>query len=86
VRADANGYFFVPLGQGGIDCARIVKAIAGTRLDLTIEIPMRIYRGTDARPNRNLYRVPLGDIEPVLKAALQFVRAHLAPVGAAAAA
>jgi hypothetical protein len=47
---------------------------------------MRIYRGTDARPNRNLYRVPLGDIEPVLKAALQFVRAHLAPAGAAAAA
>lgn len=84
VRADANGYFFTPLGEGGIDCARIVQAIAGTRLDLSIEIPMRLYRGPDARPNRNLYRVPLGDIEPVLISSLQFVRQHLAVAAAAA--
>ena len=84
VRADANGFFFTPLGEGGIDCARIVRAVAGTDLDVSIEIPMRLYRGPDAKPSRNLYRVPLGDIEPVLKASLQFVRHHLARTAVAA--
>ena len=85
VRVDPNGYFFTPLGEGQIDCARIVRAIAGTALDLSIEIPMRLYRGPDSKPNRNPYRVPLGDIEPVLKASLKFVHRHLAmPVAVAA--
>jgi sugar phosphate isomerase/epimerase len=84
VRVDANGFFFTPLGEGQIDCARIVRAIAGTALDVSIEIPMRLHRGPDAKPNRNLYRVPLGDIEPVLETSLQFVQQGLAAPAAAA--
>lgn len=77
VRADANGYFFTTLGDGQIDCGRIVQAIAATGLDLSIEIPMRLHRGRDAKPSRNRYRVPLGDIEAVLTASLRFVREGL---------
>ncbi len=77
VRANADGFFFTPLGEGQVGCAGIVEAIAKTDLDLSIEIPMRLHRGPDARPSRAVYRVPLGDIETTLKAALQFVRQHL---------
>jgi sugar phosphate isomerase/epimerase len=77
VRANAEGFFFTPLGEGQVGCAGIVEAIAKTDLDLSIEIPMRLHRGPDARPSRTIYRVPLGDIEDTLKAALQFVRQHL---------
>lgn len=77
VRKDANGYFFTSLGQGQIDCARILRAVAQTDLNLSIEIPMRLHRMPNAQPSRSPYRVPLGDIEAVLKPALAFVQQHL---------
>ena len=77
VRKDANGYFFTPLGQGQIDCARILRAVGQTDLNLSIEIPMRLHRLPSAQPSRSPYRVPLGDIEAVLKPALAFVNQHL---------
>jgi sugar phosphate isomerase/epimerase len=78
VRADANGYFFTPLGQGSIDCARILRCVAQTDLNLSIEIPLRLHRLSNAQPSRAPYRVPLRDIEAVLKPALAFVQTHLA--------
>jgi sugar phosphate isomerase/epimerase len=84
VRVNADGFFFAPLGEGNIECAKIVEAIAATDLDLSIEIPLRIHRGPDAKPSRNAYRVPLGDIEATLKAALAFVNGHLARAAVAA--
>lgn len=78
VRADANGYFFTQLGQGSIDCARILRSVAQTDLNLSIEIPLRLHRLSNAQPSRAPYRVPLGDIEAVLKPALAFVRDQLA--------
>ena len=77
VRKDANGYFFSPLGQGQIDCARILHAVGQTNLNLSIEIPMRLHRLPNAQPSRAPYRVPLGDIEAVLRPALAFVHEHL---------
>lgn len=74
VRADAQGYFFTPLGQGQIDCARILRAVADTGLNLSIEIPLRLHRLPDAQPSRSPYRVPLTDIEAVLRPALAFVQ------------
>jgi sugar phosphate isomerase/epimerase len=85
VRKDDNGYFFTPLGQGQIDCARILRAVAQTDLNLSIEIPLRLHRLPSAQPSRAPYRVPLGDIEAVLRPALAFVKQHLdAPVTATA--
>lgn len=77
VRVNADGYFFTPLGQGSVGCARIVQAIAATPLDLSIEIPLRLHRGPDSKPSRGVYRAPLADIEGVLRQALQFVNAQL---------
>ena len=77
VRADANGYFFTPLGQGRADCARILQAVARTGLNLSIEIPLRLHRLPNAQPSRAPYRVPLADIEAVLKPALAFVNEQL---------
>lgn len=77
VRRDDNGYFFTPLGQGQIDCARILRAVAQTALNLSIEIPLRLHRQPSAQPSRAPYRVPLADIEAVLRPALAFVHEHL---------
>jgi len=77
VRKDDNGYFFTPLGRGQIDCARILQAVARTALNLSIEIPLRLHRLPSAQPSRAPYRVPLGDIEAVLRPALDFVNQHL---------
>lgn len=77
VRKDTNGYFFTPLGQGQIDCARILRTVAQTSLNLSIEIPMRLHRLPNAQPSRSPYRVPLADIEAVLGPALAFVQKHL---------
>ena len=57
VRADANGYFFTTLGDGQIDCGRIVQAIAGTGLDLSIEIPMRGSVGISTAFRSNVSRI-----------------------------
>ena len=83
VRRGANGYFFTPLGAGDVDCARILGGVAATTLNLSIEIPLRLHRGPDAQPSRAPYRVPIADIEAVLKPALAFVERQLA--GAASA-
>jgi sugar phosphate isomerase/epimerase len=77
VRRAEGGYFFTPLGQGQIDCARILRAVAATPLNLSIEIPLRLHRGPNAQPSRAPYRVPIADIEAVLRPALDFVRGHL---------
>ena len=83
VRSDASGYFFTPLGKGHIDCAQILRAIAQSDIHLSIEIPLRLHRLPNAQPSRSPYRVPLADIESVLKPALDFVQQHLSPLMAA---
>lgn len=77
VRKDENGYFFTPLGKGHVGCDRILHAVAQTSLNLSIEIPMRLHRQSNAQPSRAPYRVPLVDIEAVLRPALAFVHEHL---------
>lgn len=77
VRVNADGYFFTPLGQGQVGCVRILEGIAATALDLSIEIPLRLHRGPDAKPSRGAWPVPLADIERVLAAALRFVNQQL---------
>lgn len=73
VRATPAGWFFTPLGEGDIDCAQILQTLAPMDLNLSIEIPMRLHRGPDAKPSRSPYRVPLADIETVVRSALRFV-------------
>ena len=72
-----EGYFFTPLGEGDIDCARIVQALAKTDLNLAVELPLRLYRMANAQPKRRDEPVPLAEIETVVRASLAFVKQHL---------
>lgn len=81
VRRDPGGYFFTPLGAGQVDCARILHGVAATALNLSIEIPLRLHRQANAQPSRAPYRVPIADIEAVIRPALDFVHRHLAQAG-----
>ena len=78
VRVTAEGYFFTSLGQGDIDCASILRAVAATDLNLSIELPLRLHRGPDAQPQRRSERVPLAELEAAIRTSLQFVERHLA--------
>lgn len=77
VRRTPEGFFFTPLGQGDIDCAAIVRALAATPLNLSIEMPLRLHRGPNAQPARRPDPVPLAEIEAAITAALAFVNTHL---------
>jgi len=77
VRVTTEGYFFTPLGQGDIDCAAILRAVAAKDLNLSIEMPLRLHRGPDAQPQRRSEPVPLAELETGIRASLAFVQQHL---------
>ena len=76
--ATPEGYFFTQLGEGNIDCARIVQAVAKTDINLSVELPLRLHRLPNAQPKRRDEPVPLAEIETVVRASLAFVKRHLA--------
>jgi sugar phosphate isomerase/epimerase len=77
VRVTNEGYFFTPLGEGDVGCAAIVRALASTDLDLSIEMPLRLHRNAEAKPQRQAALVPLIEIEAAVKKSLNFVHTHL---------
>lgn len=78
VRATADGYFFTPLGQGDVDCASILHAVASTSLDISIELPLRLHRLPNAQPQRGREPIPLTLLEEAIEISLAFVNQHLA--------
>jgi sugar phosphate isomerase/epimerase len=78
VQARKDGYYFVPLGEGDIDCASILRAVkARPDLNLAIEIPLRFHRNLAAQPCRNDSPVNISKVEAVLRQSLDFVQRHL---------
>jgi sugar phosphate isomerase/epimerase len=77
VRVAPEGYFFTPLGEGQVNCNRILRSVAATALNLSIEIPLRLHRQANAQPSRAPYRIPIADIEAVIRPALSYVQRHL---------
>ncbi len=75
-----DGYFFSGLGQGDVDCGKILQQVAKTPLCLSIEMPLRLHRKPDSQPSRHEQAVPLAEIETALSQALSFVSRHLAHV------
>ena len=73
-----EGYFFTSLGEGDIDCARIVRAVAKTDINLAVELPLRLHRMANSQPKRREEPVPRAEIEAVVRASLAFVKRHLA--------
>jgi len=80
VRAAADGYFFTPLGHGDIDCAAILRALAATDLNCSIEMPLRLHRAPGAQPQRNAERVPLAVLEAAISESLAFALRRLSAV------
>ena len=76
-RGSADGWFFTPLGQGEVGLGTLLRAVAGTDIPVSIDIPMRLHRRPDAKPGRARYRVPLADIETTLQTSLRYVRQRL---------
>lgn len=76
VRAQ-DGWFPVSLGEGFIDCGRVLRKLARHPLSLTLELPLRLHRSRTGQLRRAPYRVPLPDIEAAISRSLAFVSAHL---------
>jgi sugar phosphate isomerase/epimerase len=73
-----DGYYFVPIGEGDVDCSTILQsAKERPDLNLAIEIPLRFHRDSAGQPCRNKSPVPIFEIESVLRKSLQFVRQRL---------
>jgi sugar phosphate isomerase/epimerase len=78
VQARSDGYYFVPIGEGDIDCARILQALKSRPdLNLAIEIPLRFHRNLAAQPCRNESTVNISEIESALRKSLDFVHRKL---------
>jgi sugar phosphate isomerase/epimerase len=79
VQRREDGYYFVPLGEGDVDCATILRA-AKERLDLNIaiEIPLRFHRNLAALPCRDKAPAAMAEIESTLRKSLSFVQQQLA--------
>lgn len=77
LRVTPDGYFFTPLGEGDVDCATILHAIASTELNISIELPMRLHRLPNAQPQRGGEPIPLIKLEAAIRASLAFVNQHL---------
>jgi sugar phosphate isomerase/epimerase len=75
VQARSDGYYFVPIGEGDIDCETIVQALKSRPdLNLAIEVPLRFHRNLAAQPCRNESPVNISEIESALRQSLDFVR------------
>lgn len=79
VQTRIDGFYFVAVGEGDVDCAMILQAVkARPDLNLAIEIPLRFHRNLAAQPCRNNSPVELFEIEAILRKSLDFVRQQLA--------
>jgi sugar phosphate isomerase/epimerase len=84
VQARSGGYYFVPIGEGDLDCAKILQALKSRPdLNLAIEVPLRFHRNLAAQPCRSESPVNISEIESVLRKSLDFVHGKLVWIGPA---
>ena len=72
-----EGYFFTPIGEGQIGCGRILRALAQSRINLSIEMPLRLSRDVRAQPVRRPTPVPRGELESALRQSLDYLHVQL---------
>lgn len=78
VRHTSEGWFFMPLGEGDIDMPRLFGALKQhPELPVSLELPLRLHRGPDAKPVRKPDPVPLGTIEGAIGTSLALIRRSL---------
>ncbi len=75
-----HGWVFTAIGDGMIDYGTVLSAIAQDKRELSVslEIPLRLKRASDARPIRSEAPVALETIREVLRRSMKFVRQAMA--------
>jgi sugar phosphate isomerase/epimerase len=87
VKRTPEGWFFVPVGEGDIDCGKLLGEIAKKPdMPISIEFPARLHRRADAQPVRRISPASLREIEQALTVSLDAVKRGLAGGGAASSA
>lgn len=83
VKATEAGWHFTEIGKGSIDFEAVLRCSEreSPHLPLSLEIPLRVTRGPDASPRRNVSPIPLDHIRKVLKGSLDFVNRALGEKG-----
>ena len=75
VRQDEGGWVFTVPGEGVLDTATIMAALAAAPgLPFAVELPLRMRRRRDAQPVRAPEPVPLAHIEAAVRGCLGYVR------------
>jgi sugar phosphate isomerase/epimerase len=76
VASDDGGWYFTEIGKGTIDYRRILKELAtlSKPVPISLEIPLRIRRASDASPRRASQPVDLAEIRRVLTGSVNFVK------------
>ena len=84
VRATPEGWHFLPLGQGDLDYAPLLEALAALPdLPVSVEMPLRMRRGADAQPWRRVAAIERDRIEAAVRESLAYLTPHLDPVSRA---
>jgi sugar phosphate isomerase/epimerase len=75
-----DGWGFTAIGAGIIDYHQILSSIGRDPrpLPVSLEIPLRLQRASDASPIRAVQRIDLGYINTILEQSIAFVRKKLA--------
>jgi sugar phosphate isomerase/epimerase len=76
VASDDSGWYFTEIGKGTIDYRRILKELAtlSEPVPISLEIPLRIRRASDASPRRASQPVDLAEIRRVITGSVNFVK------------
>jgi len=76
VARDEDGWRFTPIGEGRIDYRTVLAAIAKDPrpLSVSLEIPLRLKRASDASPVRADAPLELSVVRKILHQSMQFVR------------
>jgi len=79
VASDDSGWYFTEIGKGTIDYRRILKELAtlSEPVPISLEIPLRIRRASDASPRRASQPVDLAEIRRVMTGSVNFVKQAL---------
>ena len=80
VASDDGGWYFTEIGKGTIDYRGILKELAtlSKPVPISLEIPLRIRRASDASPRRAQLPVDLKEIRQVMERSVNFVKTALA--------
>jgi sugar phosphate isomerase/epimerase len=79
VKANEQGWFFTEIGRGSIDYESILPKLEAEHdsIPISLEVPLRVTRASDASPRRLPYPIPLDKIRTVLRNSVDYTKTML---------